>query len=603
MGCQSQTVCVKNSTEFDGSHFVTPASQVRRNLGSRPQCNVGYEDKTNGNAKWWGCGAKCSGGKYWTDSVCRCACVKEEVPGCEDISGEYDSNGSIETLTQSGCSGENSKAGWSYHMSGNTVTIDGHGIEGTYDGTTIRFANGIIYTRRIGTVRETIKCFSSGDNSCTSYVATSAGPQTFACATPTSGGGNTNDVRYFEAPLDPKGSFSLTFNAQITAMTGDTGHYGTIVQIKDVSTPDTSCLMMNTNAFRLSSCNDGNYHHWSITKESTGSVSVSCDGVDQPPVYWNTACTTGPLKIVIGSHTNSDMSRGWCRIKGTISDVTISSGSFLKDCRWESNHDQNPNDRDYMGWTCADNEILTGFGLSADELDVTKVQCCKLGGHSSVKPDTCTYVGSNHRSAKCGNGKDHKVFSGAYDKRINEIDAVSEILAGKCCEVECDAAWCAENTWGVDKDNCQEIHAQGDGAQELVCPTGTLMTEIRDGLAGNAAGVQEVKSITCCALDLVAPPTQAPSKAPTTSRPTFAPSKAPTTSRPTVAPSAVPSTSPSTTPSVAPTTVDDCLLSLRDSSLTNAEFLAGIDLCLPGCRDTPQRRTLESRLLSENRRQ
>merc|ERR1712179_255755 len=254
--------------------------------------------------------------------------------------------------------------------------------------------------------------------------------------------------------------------------------------------------------------------------------------------------------------------------------------AFLEDCRWETSHDQTPNSADYMGWTCADNEILTGFGLSADEHDITKVQCCKLGGHSAVKPNTCTYVDSNHERAKCGNGNDHMVFSGAYDKRAASVDAVTEILAGKCCEVECDAAWCAGGNWGVDKTNCQVISTQNTGAQELVCPTGTLMTEIEDGLAGNAHGVQKVGSVTCCAMDLISQPTMAPSSAPTTSRPTTAPSSA-----------------PSVSPTAAPTTVVQCLLSLRDSSLTNDQYLADLDLCLPGCRSTPQRR-----LLSENRR-
>merc|ERR1712187_774122 len=86
---------------------------------------------------------------------------------------------------------------------------------------------------------------------------------------------------------------------------------------------------------------------------------------------------------------------------------------------------------DYMGWTCANDEILTGFGLSADQHDVTKVRCCKAGGHSSIKSNTCTYVESNHERAKCGNGNDHMVFSGAYDKRVAVNDAVTEILAGK----------------------------------------------------------------------------------------------------------------------------------------------------------------------------
>jgi len=262
-------------------------------------------------------------------------------------------------------------------------------------------------------------------------------------------------------------------------------------------------------------------------------------------------------------------------------DFCKADGALTQDCRWETAHDQQPNSANYMGWTCADDEILTGLGLSPNQHDVTKVQCCKLGGHSAVKSSTCSYVDSNHQSAVCGDGNDHMVFSGAYDKRAASVDAVTEILAGKCCEVECDAAWCAGGNWGVDKNNCQVISTQNTGAQELTCPTGTLMTEIEDGVAGNAHGVQKVASVTCCAMDLISQPTMAPSSAPTTSRPTKAPTSAPSTS----------------SPSVAPTTVEQCLISLRDSSLTDAQYLADIDLCLPGCRSTPQRR-----LLSENRR-
>jgi len=263
--------------------------------------------------------------------------------------------------------------------------------------------------------------------------------------------------------------------------------------------------------------------------------------------------------------------------------------AFWGDCRWESNHDQTPNSADYMGWTCADDEILTGFGLSADQHDVTKVQCCKLGGHSAVKPNTCTYVDSNHERAKCGNGNDHMLFSGAYDKRAASVDAVTEILAGKCCEVECDSAWCTGKDWGVDKNNCQVISTSNTNAQELVCPSGTLMTEVEDGLSGNAHGVQKVASVTCCALDLIAPPSMAPSVAPTTARPTSVPTSAPSTSMPTL----------------APTSVIDCLLGLRDPQLTDSEYLDGIDRCLPGCRSqpyVPHRRALESRLLSGNNR-
>merc|ERR1719433_811152 len=76
--CQSQKVCVKNSTEVDRSIFVAPDVENRRRLlvGGQlaAQCNSGYVDKTVGRAYWWSCGFGCPGGRYWTDGACRCAC-------------------------------------------------------------------------------------------------------------------------------------------------------------------------------------------------------------------------------------------------------------------------------------------------------------------------------------------------------------------------------------------------------------------------------------------------------------------------------------------------------------------------------------------------
>jgi len=81
--CESQTVCVKNSTQIDGTNFVSAESNNRRQLWplvggpQNPVCYSGYQDKTNGNAYWWACGVSCPGGQYWTDYLCNCACQKE----------------------------------------------------------------------------------------------------------------------------------------------------------------------------------------------------------------------------------------------------------------------------------------------------------------------------------------------------------------------------------------------------------------------------------------------------------------------------------------------------------------------------------------------
>merc|ERR1739848_252429 len=99
-------------------------------------------------------------------------------------------------------------------------------------------------------------------------------------------------------------------------------------------------------------------------------------------------------------------------------------------------------------------------------------------------------------------------------------------------------------------------------AQDLVCPEGTLLTQVHDAHSGNAHGIQKVASVVCCELDVIAQPTQAPSTSPTASDPTPSPTEAPSPS-PTDSPSLSPTTTqPSTAPSRAPTSTSDCLLAL-----------------------------------------
>jgi len=301
---------------------------------------------------------------------------------------------------------------------------------------------------------------------------------------------------------------------------------------------------------------------------------------------------------------------------------------FLKNCHWEETKDDYLADTAaYIGWTCASNEILTGFELQASEDDVTKVRCCELGGHSSVVPDSCIFTDLadpeffQPEYASC-NANEHMVFNGAYDKREEAGDAYTEIKVGRCCEVECDTPWCAGKDWGVNTEQCYTISKDpyDDGVQELVCPKGTLMTQIHDGHQGEAHGIQRVESVVCCALDLIAKPSKAPTKRPTDSpspSPTTAPSPSPTdapsaapTRRPTDSPSPSPTTAPSHSPSMsptpsptdapsaAPTTKGDCLLALRCSKdMNDADWLAAIEKC---CGNTAYyRRALKGRLIPE----
>jgi len=266
--------------------------------------------------------------------------------------------------------------------------------------------------------------------------------------------------------------------------------------------------------------------------------------------------------------------------------------AYWKNCRWEETKDQDLHDTaGYMGWTCANNEILTGFELQATEDDVTKVQCCELGGHSSVVPDTCAFIDVTHPEIAYCNADDHMVFSGAYDRSTGGGDGYTEIQVGRCCEVNCDAPWCAGNDWGVNTEQCLIIRKDPDnnGVQELVCPDGYLLTEIHDGHEG-AHEIQIVEKVKCCALDLIAKPTKAPTTSPTPS-PTRSPSPPPTD-----APSPSPTEAPSSSPTTAPTS---CFLPLRSApDMTDAEWLTAIERC---CADSiPHRRALMGRLLTED---
>jgi hypothetical protein len=363
-----------------------------------------------------------------------------------------------------------------------------------------------------------------------------------------------------------------------------------------------------------------------LTTTSSGSVlKLYCDGVFL--AEQNTNFSIDSPQLSLGVVPSEFLRNGEADFAGCITEVAIHSyeksavevaqqnpPAFWKSCRWQSTRDQHLSDtRDLTGWTCADNEILTGFGIN-EYKKVSKIQCCELGGHSSVIPDTCTY-----EHAPC-NAHDHMVFSGAYDARIAAGHHYKESLVGKCCEVKCDAPWCHDQDWGVNTDKCHTISADPYNyhhAQDLVCPEGTLMTQVQDGHSGAAHGIQKIESVVCCELDLISQPSQAPTTSPTTTSPSpspttppsASPTKAPSTSAPsTAAPTKTPSTSPTTTspspspttppslsptktpstsaPSSAPTSTSDCLRELfhYGSPLSDEEILQATYECLPDCK-------------------
>jgi hypothetical protein len=274
--------------------------------------------------------------------------------------------------------------------------------------------------------------------------------------------------------------------------------------------------------------------------------------------------------------------------------IRVTQPTFWEYCRWQ---DASPNEKSgavtYMGYACADDEILVGFESSHEGI-VDKIKCCSVGGHSSVT-DNCSIDKSQSDKASCDANK-HMVFNGIYDKQDPDAqeDAFVEVLAGKCCEVQCHAEWCGANDWGV-SDECKKIEfGQDEGSQDLECPSGYLMTAVHEDVSNSRLakvhGVQRIDEITCCKLDFVAAPTQAPSVSPSPS-PTTAPTPAPTTA---------PSSHPSVSPTTAPTSVGECLLALRDAAcdatLTDKQFLEGIEDCAPSGYN--QRRNLEGRLLN-----
>jgi len=348
------------------------------------------------------------------------------------------------------------------------------------------------------------------------------------------------------------------------------------------------------------------------TTYSGTTLKLYCDGIFIAERDMKFRIKSSSLNIGKGGYAGQE------DFKGCVSEVAIYSyeksaaevahqnpPAFWKKCRWQKAQDADLlSTKDLMGWTCADNEILAGFQINANEEDVSQVVCCTLGGHSTVVPNTCSFIeiGDSEEftsgTASC-NANDHMVFTGAYDKSMGEGDAYTEVLAGKCCEVQCDAPWCHDSAdWGVNTDKCHTLSANPNykGEQALFCPMGTLLTRIHDGSQSGAHGIQKVQSVECCELDLVSQPSKAPTRSPTfapsrspskapTPSPTTAPSPIPTNApspSPTSAPSDAPTRTPSKSPSAAPTTTPECLLTyVKSTDLTDDEILQGIDSCLP----------------------
>merc|ERR1712198_798085 len=247
--------------------------------------------------------------------------------------------------------------------------------------------------------------------------------------------------------------------------------------------------------------------------------------------------------------------------------------AFWEFCHWkDASIEMKRDDERYVGYSCFDHEILVGLEFSMGIVD--KIKCCSVGGHSSVI-DECSTSLARSSEASC-DANDHMVLNGLYDEQNKNAqeDAFLEVMAGVCCKVKCHATWCDGNDWGV-SDECKTFKlGQDKGSQDLECPSGYLMTAVHESNNKVTAGwgVQRIDEITCCKLDTIAAPSQAPSLSP--------------------------SLSPSPSPTTMPTSLGECLVALRDATLTNKQFLEGIEDCVP-CMNY-QRRNLEGRLLNES---
>lgn len=176
-------------------------------------------------------------------------------------------------------------------------------------------------------------CFNGYGNTGATCVEGSEGPQEWAysqtLSCPHAGGGaSVKDLRYMEFPSPFTGhSFTVSWTMQITDMTSDTSHVGTILQVRSATE---SCIWIDTNQFRQSSCNDGEIHSWKLEKSVNGEISIYCSGnLEEGFSVDYDDCEGGPLMVLIGAHANSDMSDNWCRVSGWYGNLVFEESHIV----------------------------------------------------------------------------------------------------------------------------------------------------------------------------------------------------------------------------------------------------------------------------------
>ena len=73
-------VIIKKVTTIEKFNTISTSKPKQKCYGQRDVCNKGYQLKIPyEDKKKWACGSKCTGGKYWTDSSCNCACIEDSL--------------------------------------------------------------------------------------------------------------------------------------------------------------------------------------------------------------------------------------------------------------------------------------------------------------------------------------------------------------------------------------------------------------------------------------------------------------------------------------------------------------------------------------------
>ena len=66
-----------STSNFDTFHNTVSNANKKQICYGQTVCALGYQSTTR-NPTWMKCGVHCSGGLFWTDGSCNCACIPEK---------------------------------------------------------------------------------------------------------------------------------------------------------------------------------------------------------------------------------------------------------------------------------------------------------------------------------------------------------------------------------------------------------------------------------------------------------------------------------------------------------------------------------------------